>query len=174
MHLTLHEMKDFLLSTSTKCSILLSRGGRVLAIPSPPPFLTALQYVINKDNNKHASQSRRDVNGTGTVWIAWHCQSSQQLPDINSSSLWRSCALSSPVQHCSQALSHWGCLPRVRLGWEPEQGLCLQPAAPACTRGLLLIQSPERCFWRSPQETSPCMTTNIPLVLAWPSGKALP
>lgn len=113
MHLTLHEMKDFLLSTSTKCSILLSRGGRVLAIPSPPPFLTALQYVINKDNNKHASQSRRDVDGTGTVWIAWHCQSSQQLPDINSSSLWRSCALSSTApRHCHTGAacpgSGWG------------------------------------------------------------------
>lgn len=49
----------------------------------------------------------------GTTWIAWDCQSSQQLPDINYSSLWRSCALSSPVQHCFQAFGKWGCLPRV-------------------------------------------------------------
>lgn len=180
MHLTPHEMKDFLLSTSTKCSILLFRGGKALAIPSPPPFLTALQYVINKDNNKYASQSRSDVNGTGTMWTAWHCQSSQQLPDINSSSLWRSCALSSPVQPCSQVLWKWGCLPRVehgygwvaKVGWKPSCCLC-RPCV--CSQQLLVAREGCSLFSHqrsipgdpaSPQETSPCTTTNVPW--CWP------
>lgn len=81
------------------------------------------------------------MNGTGTMWIAWDCQSSQQLPNINYSSLRRSCVLSSPFQraaprHCESGAIRPGSSSRsvARLGWEPAQGLCVQPRAPDYTR----------------------------------------
>lgn len=44
------------------------------------------------------------MSGTDTVWIAWDCQSSQQLPNINYSPLRRSRVFPSPFNIHSLAL----------------------------------------------------------------------
>jgi len=70
------------------------------------------------------------MNGTGTTWIAWDCQSRQQLPNINYSSLRRSCVLSSPFQraalrHSESRATRPGLTSRsvAKLGWEPSCSL---------------------------------------------------
>lgn len=81
------------------------------------------------------------MNGTGTMWIAWDCQSSQWFPNINYSSQRRSCVLSSPFQRA--APRHWESGGDIRPGSTSRsmaKPSCCQHRACARSRTLPITQ----------------------------------
>lgn len=93
------------------------------------------------------------MSGTDTVWIAWDCQSSQQLPNINYSPLRRSRVFPSPFNTHSLALQSRelgrGASADPWLSWDghPATPTWLHAATGTrvCQR-ILLIQWLEPCF----------------------------